>query len=163
MTMADRISVMHEGEIMQVGTPSQIYEFPNSRHTAEFIGSVNIFDATVTQLETDFSRLSCEDLTAPIQVEAGINAPIGARLGIAVRPEKITMTRQKPDVADNWLTGVVEDIAYLGGHSVYHVKLPSGKRVMAVGTNNDRHEQKVTWKDNVYLHWSNTSAVVLYQ
>jgi putrescine transport system ATP-binding protein len=163
MTMADRISVMHEGEIMQVGTPSEIYEFPNSRHTAEFIGSVNIFDAMVTQLEPDYTRLSCTDLTSPIQVEAGINAPIGASLGIAVRPEKITMTRVKPEQADNWLMGVVEDIAYLGGHSVYYVKLTSGKRVMSIGTNNDRHEQKVTWQDTVYLHWSNTAAVVLYQ
>jgi len=163
MTMANRISVMHEGEIMQVGTPSEIYEFPNSRHTAEFIGSVNIFDAMVTQLEPDYTRLSCTDLTSPIQVEAGINAPIGASLGIAVRPEKITMTRVKPEQADNWLMGVVEDIAYLGGHSVYYVKLESGKRVMTIGTNNDRHEQKVTWQDKVYLYWSITSAVVLYQ
>jgi putrescine transport system ATP-binding protein len=163
MTMADRISVMHDGEIMQVGTPSEIYEFPNSRHTAGFIGSVNIFDATVTQLETDYSLLSCADLTAPIQLEAGINAPIGANLGVAIRPEKITMSRQQPEGTENWLMGVVEDIAYLGGHSVYHVKLASGKRVMAIETNNDRHEQKATWKDKVYLQWSNTSAVVLYQ
>lgn len=163
MTMADRISVMHEGEIMQVGTPNEIYEFPNSRHTAEFIGSVNIFDATVTQLEKDYSLLTCVDLNVPIQVEAGINAPIGASLGVAIRPEKITMSRQQPDQLVNWLMGVVEDIAYLGGHSVYYVKLTSGKRVMAIGTNNDRHEQKVTWKDTVYLHWSNTGAVVIYQ
>jgi len=132
------------------------------RHTAEFIGLVNIFDARVTQLETDYSRLSCSDLTVPIKVEAGINAPIGASQGVAVRPEKITMSRQQPELVDNWLMGVVEDIAYLGGHSVYYVKLPSGKRVMAIGTNNDRHEQKVTWQDTVYLHWSNTSAAVLY-
>jgi len=163
MTMANRISVMHEGEIMQVGTPSEIYEYPNSRHTAEFIGSVNIFDATVTQLEADYTRLSCVDLNAPIQVEAGVNAPLGASLGIAVRPEKITMTQKKPEQSDNWLMGLVEDIAYLGGHSVYYVKLESGKRVMAIGTNNDRHEQKVTWQDRVYLHWSITSSVVLYQ
>jgi len=163
MTMANRISVMHEGEIMQVGTPSEIYEFPNSRHTAEFIGSVNIFDAEVTQLETHYSGLTCSDFTVPIQVEAGINAPIGAKLAVAVRPEKIIMSRQQPEAMSNWLTGVVEDIAYLGGHSVYYVKLSNGKRVMSVGTNNDRHEQKVTWQDQVYLHWSNTSAVVLYQ
>jgi putrescine transport system ATP-binding protein len=163
MTMANRISVMHEGEIMQVGTPSEIYEFPNSRHTAEFIGSVNIFDAEVTHLETHYSSLTCSDFTVPIQVEAGINAPIGAKLAVAVRPEKITMSRQQPEALSNWLTGVVEDIAYLGGHSVYYVKLANGKRVMSVGTNNDRHEQKVTWQDQVYLHWSNTSAVVLYQ
>jgi len=93
MTMANRISVMHDGEIMQVGTPSEIYEFPNSRHTAEFIGSVNIFDATVTQLEADYTRLSCADLHVPIQVEAGVNAPLGSSLGIAVRPEKITMSQ----------------------------------------------------------------------
>ena len=163
MTMANRISVMHEGEIMQVGTPSEIYEFPNSRHTAEFIGSVNIFEATVTQLETDYSILACADFPAPIHVEAGINAPVGASLGFAVRPEKITMSRQPPDVLHNWLTGVVEDIAYLGGRSVYYVKLANGKRVMAIGTNNDRHEQKFTWQDTLYLHWSNTSAVLLYQ
>jgi len=81
MTMANRISVMHDGEIMQVGTPSEIYEFPNSRHTAEFIGSVNIFDATVTQLEADYTRLSCADLHVPIQVEAGVNAPFGFLVG----------------------------------------------------------------------------------
>ncbi|MDB4002329.1 polyamine ABC transporter ATP-binding protein [Oceanospirillaceae bacterium] len=163
MTMANRISVMHDGEIMQVGTPSEIYEFPNSRHTAEFIGSVNIFDATVTQLEADYTRLSCADLHVPIQVEAGVNAPLGSSLGIAVRPEKITMSQEKPELTDNWLTGMVEDIAYLGGHSVYYVKLASGKRVMTIGTNNDRHEQKVTWEDTVYLYWSITSAVVLYR
>jgi len=163
MTMANRVSVMHLGEIMQVGSPSEIYEFPNSRHTAEFIGSVNIFDATVQGVGADASQLSCADLDCALTVEGGVNAVEGAQVGVAVRPEKIYMSRTQPEQADNWLHGKVEDIAYLGGHSVYHILLASGKTVMATTTNVDRHEQRLTWEDQVYLYWSASSSVVLYQ
>ena len=163
MTMANRVSVMHLGEIMQVGSPSEIYEFPNSRHTAEFIGSVNIFDATLQHVGPEASQLSCEDLACTMSVEGGVNALEGAHVGVAVRPEKIYMSRTQPEQADNWVKGTVEDIAYLGGHSVYHVKLASGKRIMATTTNVDRHEQRLTWEDEVYLYWSASSSVVLYQ
>jgi len=163
MTMANRVSVMHLGEIMQVGSPSEIYEFPNSRHTAEFIGSVNIFDATVQGVGSGASQLSCADLGCALTVEGGVNAVEGAQVGVAVRPEKIYMSRTKPEQTDNWLQGKVEDIAYLGGHSVYHVKLASGKTVMATTTNVNRHEQRLTWEDEVYLYWSASSSVVLYQ
>jgi putrescine transport system ATP-binding protein len=163
MTMADRVSVMHDGEIMQIGTPSEIYEFPNSRHTAEFIGSVNIFDAAVQHVSPQLSQLSCADLACTLNVEGGINAIEGALVGVAVRPEKILMSRQQPQQINNWAKGSVQDIAYLGGHSVYHVELDSGKVVMATTTNTDRHEQRLTWKDEVYLHWPASSAVVLYQ
>lgn len=163
MTMANRVSIMHLGEIMQVGSPSEIYEFPNSRHTAEFIGSVNIFDAAVQHVGTEASQLSCADLECVMQVEGGINAQEGAQVGVAVRPEKIYMSRSKPEQSDNWAFGKVHDIAYLGGHSVYHVQLSTGKIVMATTTNVDRHEQRLTWEDDVYLYWSASSSVVLYQ
>lgn len=163
MTMADRVSIMHDGEIMQIGSPSEIYEFPNSRHTAEFIGSVNIFDATVQHVSPELSQFSCPDLDSTLSVEGGVNAVEGAQVGVAVRPEKIQMSRQQPQQANNWIKGKVQDIAYLGGHSVYHIELDSGKVVMATTTNMDRHEQRLTWKDEAYLYWSASSAVALYQ
>jgi len=163
MVMADRVSIMHDGEIMQIGSPSDIYESPNSRHTAEFIGSVNIFDAAVQHVGLEVSQMSCEDLACTLSVEGSVNAIEGAHIGVAVRPEKIIMSRTQPEQANNWAKGRVQDIAYLGGHSVYHVELDSGKVVMATATNVDRHEQRLTWKDEVYLYWSAASAVVLCQ
>ncbi|MCP4880876.1 MAG: polyamine ABC transporter ATP-binding protein [Gammaproteobacteria bacterium] len=163
MSMANRVSIMHEGQIMQIGSPSEIYEFPNSRHTAEFIGSVNMFDASVQYVGTEASLMSCTDLDSVMAVEGGVNALEGARVGVAIRPEKVIMSRSQPQQTQNWAKGSVEDIAYLGGHSVYHVRLASGKIVMATTTNVDRHEQRLTWHDEVYLHWSASSSVVLYQ
>ncbi|MDP6969135.1 MAG: polyamine ABC transporter ATP-binding protein [Gammaproteobacteria bacterium] len=163
MTMANRVGVMHEGEIMQVGSPSEIYEFPNSRHTAEFIGSVNIFSTKVLHVGAEASQMSCADMACRLTVEGGVNALEGAQLEVAIRPEKITMARTRPEQEDNWVQGKIHDIAYLGGHSVYHIKLPSGMIVMVTTTNINRHAQRLTWEDDVYLYWSAASAVVLYQ
>ena len=97
MTLSSRIGLMNHGEIVQVGTPSEIYEYPNSRFVAEFIGSVNMFEGRLIEDEPSYVRIECDDLEAPIYVDHGVSSAPGATVWAAIRPEKIMISREKPD------------------------------------------------------------------
>ena len=101
MTMASRIAIMNEGEILQVGTPSEIYELPNCRYTAEFIGTVNLFDGTVIQDEADHVIIQSPVLKHPIFVDHGITGTEGMSVTVALRPEKISMASKPPEKLHN--------------------------------------------------------------
>ncbi|MBY5990822.1 polyamine ABC transporter ATP-binding protein [Ferrimonas balearica] len=160
MTMAWRIAIMDRGRLVQVGKPKEIYESPNCRMSAEFIGSVNIFEGAL--IEKEGSSIQCDQLPSPIQVEHPVSANAGMALMVAVRPEKITLTRQCPPDADNACQGKVEDIAYLGGQSIYHVRLPSGIKVIATKLNEDRlRNGQPVWEETVWLSWQSDACVVL--
>ncbi|MGD9842269.1 MAG: ABC transporter ATP-binding protein [Steroidobacteraceae bacterium] len=162
MTLASRIGVMNRGEIVQVGTPKDIYEFPGSKFVAEFIGSVNLFAGTLTADEPDHVCIVCPELERPVYVAHGISAAPQAKLWVAVRPEKIELTLQRPQAEENWTQGVVKEIAYLGDLSVFLVRLGSGKTVRVTRSNRWRHEdENITWEQEVYLHWHDTSPVVV--
>jgi putrescine transport system ATP-binding protein len=139
MSMAGRIAIMNAGKIMQIGAPAEVYEYPSCRFSAEFLGSVNLFDGIVTHSDG-----------ATVQVT------------VAVRPEKITVAAEPPPGGFNVAHGCVEDLAYLGSHTVYHVRLDGGAKVLAQDVNM-RHvgERRFTWNDPVYLHWQAASGVVL--
>src|ERR1700677_267965 len=92
MTLATRIGVMNHGQIVQIGAPRQIYEFPATRFVADFIGSVNLFDGRMIDDEPDYVRVQCEDLPVSILVDHGISAAPDAPLWVAVRPEKINLS-----------------------------------------------------------------------
>ncbi len=105
-----------------------IYETPNSRMTAEFIGSVNMFEGQIIEDEADHVVIQSHLLDAPIRVGHGIStAPESTDVWVAVRPEKTYISKKPPVNRNNWSSGIIEDIAYLGTHSVYYVKLPSEK------------------------------------
>lgn len=162
MTMADRIGIMDAGWIVQTGTPIDIYENPNSRMTAEFVGSVNMFEGEIVEEAADHVVIHSQQLEQPLYIGHGITAPLeDRRVWVAVRPEKTLVTRDKPDAAYNWCKGVVHDIAYLGGHSVYHIKLASGMIVQSNMTNIIRTADNPTWEDEVYISWEAGSGVVL--
>ncbi|HEY6452183.1 MAG TPA: ABC transporter ATP-binding protein, partial [Steroidobacteraceae bacterium] len=127
MTLASRIGVMNHGQIVQIGAPRQIYEFPATRFVADFIGSVNLFDGRLIEDQPDYVRIRCAELPASVLVDHGISAPPDASLWVAVRPEKISLSRQRPAAADNWAQGVIREIAYLGEMSVFLVRLESGR------------------------------------
>jgi putrescine transport system ATP-binding protein len=161
MTLASRIGVMNRGEIAQIGTPRQIYEFPSSRFVADFIGSVNLFDGRMTEDEPDHVRVECHELPVPVFIDHGLSAPPNAQLWVAIRPEKIALTREQPAAADNWARGVVAEIAYMGDLSIYVVRLPQGREVRVTQTNVTRKgEERFTWGDEVYLTWDGSSPVV---
>jgi len=162
MTMAGRLAVMSEGEIVQLGTPHEVYEYPNSRFSAEFIGSTNLFEGHTVEDEPDHVFIETPDLTTRLYVSHGITGPLGMPVTISVRPERIALTRKPPEGAFNWGKGVVSNIAYMGGYSLYHVKLEGGKTVIANVTSLALTEiDPPTWGDEVYVRWSASAGVVL--
>jgi putrescine transport system ATP-binding protein len=161
MTLASRIGVMNHGEIVQAGTPSEIYEFPGSKFVADFVGSVNIFEGKLIEDEPEYVRIASDELGATIYVSHGISAPPEAIVWAAIRPEKVFMSTAQPEGRDNVVRGAVQDIAYLGDLSIYLVKLATGKVVRVTQPNTSRHAEAITWDQQVYLSWDPTSPVVV--
>ncbi len=162
MTLATRIGVMNEGELIQVGTPTEIYEFPTSRFVADFIGSINIFGGKIRESGSDHVVLDSEEAGADLFVDHGVSAPAGSDAWFAVRPEKVHISREQPEAGQNCVTGVVQEVAYMGDFSIYLVKLGTGKTVRVTQPNLSRgNQERIYWDEKVYLHWHPSSAVVL--
>ncbi|MSR15570.1 MAG: polyamine ABC transporter ATP-binding protein [Gammaproteobacteria bacterium] len=163
MTLASRIGVMNLGQIVQVGTPTEIYEFPTSRFVADFVGSVNMFDGRITDEDNDYVRISSEDAGCTIFINHGVAAPPSAALAVAIRPEKIAISRSPPaNTQENCTQGIVEDIAYMGDMSVFNVRLKSGKLAKVTQPNLVRHtDDAIHWDDHVFMSWHAASGVVL--
>ena len=161
MTLAGRIGVMKSGEILQVGTPTDIYEFPNSRFVADFIGSVNLAEGRLVEDEPDHVRIDCPQFGATVYVAHGVSAAPGGEVAVAIRPEKIQLTRARPLQSDNLLPGVIDGIAYLGDLSRYRVRLPTGCVLRVTAPNVFRHEERLTHGESVWLHWHESAAVVV--
>jgi len=162
MTLSSRIGVMDRGQLAQVGEPREIYEFPQSRFVADFIGSVNLFEGRVIEDSESHVRVSCEKTGCEINVSHGISCTENQKLWVAVRPEKMTVSLQSPQQNYNVIKGVVDEIAYLGNQSVYRVLLKDGQFLRVTRSNLTRHEDNaISWDDVVYLSWSDDAGVVL--
>ncbi len=165
MTMAERIAIMHQGWIAQVGSPMDIYETPASRLVCEFIGNVNLFEGELVEDMGDHAIIASPGLDNPIYVGHGISTRAQDKhITYALRPEKLLIGTELPELERpgyNWAKGVVHDIAYLGGHSVYYIKLPSGGVLQAFMANAERHVKLPTWEEEVYVYWWDDSGVVL--
>jgi putrescine transport system ATP-binding protein len=166
MTMATRIAVMSEGRIMQVGAPSDIYETPATRYVADFIGNVNLMDGSVTADFPDHVIISCTDCTH--YVGHGITGVEGMSVSVAMRPEKLRLTRERPQDSAEWaaghnqVRGTVKDMSYFGSFTVYHLQLPSGQVLRVSESNTERHrEDPLTWNDSAWASWSPSAQVVL--
>jgi putrescine transport system ATP-binding protein len=174
MTMSSRIAVMDAGRILQVDTPTAIYEYPNCRALARFIGSVNLFDGKVLAIDGELARIA-SSLGPVMEMRCLYPLAVGTSVSVAVRPEKMRPSdTTAPAVAGvNRLAGIVEDIAYLGGVSIYRVRVeaanaagrdgdPSSQIVEMTMTNvQPRTEQHLTWGQHVAMEWSPTSGVLL--
>ena len=164
MSLATRIGVMNQGEIAMIGEPTDIYEFPNSRFVAGFIGSVNMVEGTVTEDEPDHVRIRSAELGCDIHVGHGVDCAPDQILWWAIRPEKVHLSREKPANPHNANVthGMVEDIGYLGDMSVFQIVLDSGKRLRVTQTNTVRgNPDAITWDEPVYVTWGDTSGSVL--
>ena len=165
MTLASRIGVMDRGEIVQVGTPTEIYEYPTSKFVADFIGSVNMFEGRLIEDKSNYVRIQSPELSSAIYVDHGISSAPGAMVWAAIRPEKIEIRREEPSGQDNRARGVVRDIAYMGDMSIYLVKIDSGKLVRVTMPNSVRldDDERISWEETVWLSWDPSSPVVLPQ
>ncbi|PIQ37820.1 MAG: polyamine ABC transporter ATP-binding protein [Lysobacterales bacterium CG17_big_fil_post_rev_8_21_14_2_50_64_11] len=162
MTMAHRIAIMDAGRIRQVGTPDEIYEQPANRFTAEFIGSVNLVEGKIDEDQKDYITIRAPILAHAIYVGHGVTGYEGQDVVLALRPEKLVVSKEEPAQPYNKTRGVIEDIAYFGSHSVYHVRLPGGERLMANSANAQRWAaDRFTWEDSIWLSWDDQAGVVL--
>jgi len=160
MTMASRIAVMSEGRFLQVGAPSDIYETPATRFVADFIGNVNLMDGTLAVDEPDHCVIQSPDCQH--YVGHGITGTEGMAVSVALRPEKIHLTRNKPADAFNTAAGTIKELSYFGSFTVYHVQLASGAMLKVSQANVQRHrEDELTWGDAVWAHWSRSAHIVL--
>jgi putrescine transport system ATP-binding protein len=164
MTMASRIAVMSHGRILQLGSPTEIYESPNCRFVADFIGNINLFDGHLSQ-----ATPSQTEVTTPqgiFCVGHGSSHPAGMALSLALRPEKIQIDKRPPEsgsaASANLVTGVVSEIAYMGSYSTYIVKLPDDSVIKVTQTNRSRnHEADIVWGDTVHCFWDTQAGVLL--
>jgi putrescine transport system ATP-binding protein len=162
MTMSTRIGLMNEGRILQIGGPTEIYEYPNSKYVANFIGSVNLFDGILVEEQSDCVIVKSTAMEKNLYVSHAASVPVGAQISVAIRPEKVMLTTTPPKGEYNWTSGVVKDIVYLGDVSIYHVKLRSGITILATVANLVRAaERPIQWEDEVYLYWKPENGIVL--
>ena len=164
MTMADRISVMDQGRIVQVAPPAEIYEAPATRYVADFVGTVNLFEAKVSGREAGRLRLVAADGFV-IEARPVDGLVIDQTAWFAVRPEKVRISRDAPHRGThNAVEGEVWDIGYLGDMTLYNVRLASGKLVRASQLNAQRTiDRPISWEDRVWLSWSDDAGIVLRQ
>ena len=161
MTVASRVAVMDHGKLIQVATPDAIYETPISTYVADFIGDVNIIEGRATPVEGAV-QIAWGESQPPITAATSATFDKGAKVYLAIRPEKIAISREKPADRNNTLQGKVLDIAYLGNISTYHVELPGGQMIKAQTANTRRIGRRdYTWEDPVWLSWTDTAGVVL--
>ena len=165
MTMASRIAVMSEGRVLQVGAPSDIYETPVNRFVADFIGNVNLMEGRLAKDEVDHVVIECADCSH--YVGHGITGTEGMAVSVAVRPEKMRLQREMPEVEfppHNRVQGRVKDLSYFGSFTVFHLELPSGAVLKVSQSNDTRHpEDRLGWGDTAWASWSTTAHVVLTQ
>ncbi len=162
MTVASRIAVMDHGQVIQVDTPARVYEQPTSVYVADFIGDVNLIEGVYSQPDPDRAEIAYAEGEPPISVEPVEGLGIGTRVTYAIRPEKITVTRDRSEDQRNNAYGKIIDIGYLGNVSTYHVELANGQMVKAAMTNSSRiARREFTWDDEVWLSWRETAGVVL--
>jgi putrescine transport system ATP-binding protein len=160
MTVASRIAVMKDGRLLQVSTPSQIYENPNSAYVADFIGDVTLIGGTA-EPHPDGYAVHWTEGQAPLVVRSALTLASGQACHLAIRPEKVDISKTRPE-DDNVVKGEVIDIAYLGNLSTFHVRLPGGQMLKAQKFNTEHSARKeITWGDEIWLSWSNECAVLL--
>ena len=163
MTMADRIGVMDGGRLVQVATPAEIYEQPRTRFIAEFVGDVNVIEGRVAGGEAGSWRIETSAAAAPLVVDdPDEDLHVGQAVAVAVRPEKMSLSREPPREGANRLAGAVWDIGYLGDWTIYRVKLDTGAVVRVSRANVSRFvEAPVTWDERVHLSFAPDAAVIL--
>ena len=161
MTLSDRIAVMDKGEVKQVGRPGAVYEFPNSRFVANFLGSINAWEARVVAIG-EVITLEVPTLGQTVLARAIPGLAIGQTVSLALRPEKITIHRSPID-GPNVIAGEVKDLAYFGKDSLYRIALPNALiSVHAVNANRGAEDARLAdWYDKVWLTFAPASAIIL--
>ena len=168
LSVSDRLAVMNQGDILQIGTPHEIYESPSTDFVAKFIGETNLFDGTITHVENyklnDFDNVTeyMAEVEIPelgkIKVTDVDEIHVGQKVSFTIRPEKIVITKEKPTAKRhdlNLFQGIVDEPIYSGFQTKFYVKVDNTLiRVIKQHANYSDEGPDIRWKDSVYLSWS---------
>ena len=163
MALSTRIAVMNRGQVLQVGAPTEIYEFPQSRFVADFVGTTNFFAGTVCANAEGHVTVRCEEAGGDLLVDDIGRFTVGQQVWVAVRPEKVQVRKQPAtEPGLNQLPGMVWELGYLGDRSTYRIKTATGKLVTVFAQNDQRTaDWAIDWSDEVYISWRADAAIVL--
>ena len=164
LTMSDRIAVMSRGETLQVEEPTKLYEAPNCRFVADFIGTMNFFDGKVTSLEHGHATVDAGPLGTVYANDPASHVTLGADVLVAIRPEKLTISTEKFSDRMNMVEGRTGPSAYLGDRSHFYINLEGRSLPMAVASQNmERVSERITGGSDqtVWLTWSEDAVVLL--
>jgi putrescine transport system ATP-binding protein len=163
MTLSTRIAVMNSGVIQQVGTPSEVYEFPKTRYIADFVGSINLFEGVVAESpDSEHVTVKSDDGGVEFHLDSFQQLAVGSNVAVAIRPEKIAISKEEPAQQENRCRGKVDEIAYQGSLSIYQIELPGGKMVRVTTPNLTRTaERPIDWDEEVWLCWARHAGVIL--
>ena len=165
LSISDRIAVMKDGEVLQIGTPSEIYESPANAYIADFIGETNFIEGKVVELEEQFGYLESPNY-GKIKFELDKEVKVGDRVRLTIRPEKVKISKSKPrylDENDNILVGKIEEMIYSGFQSKFYVTV-GDKLFSAFKQHVDFFEEDaetIHWKDEVYVIWDSADSFLL--
>jgi len=165
LTVADQMAIMnHKGEIEQIGTPKEIYEFPHSSFVAKFVGTTNILNGTLRHLDTAEPEIEISDLghfkLYISQKRAWMRE--GCDMLISVRPEKIFISKKEVKNFSNTVKGIVQSIVYHGRSTQYNILLKNHTRLQVFEQNEEHFPQQVIDYDNeVNLYWQKENVVIL--
>jgi putrescine transport system ATP-binding protein len=163
MALATRIAVMDRGKVVQVGTPAEIYEFPQSRFVADFVGTTNLFEGVIASCAPGLTTVKCGETGCDLLVDDVGRFTPGQRVWVALRPEKIRLSKQPAEASRaNQLRGTVHQLGYLGNRCTYQIRTASGKLITVFSQNERRtSEWSIDWSDEVYVSWNADAAVLL--
>lgn len=170
LSVSDRIAVMNEGRVLQVGDPYEIYEQPASPFVASFIGETNLFEAQVTACEPFEEEymvtLDTPALNASIQITDYDRTAPGQKVCFTVRPEKIRISPENPGVTKkglNVLRGFVEEPVYAGFQSKFYVELENGAVLQVYKPHQNYLDDgpEIQWKDTVYVSWAAVDGYII--
>ena len=172
LALASRCAVMNRGLLQQVASPNDLYEFPNSRFVADFIGSVNLFEGVLAVDEPSHAVVRSPEIDCDIFLDHGVTGARGGVVWAAIRPEKIELHKwveggDPPNMGDaphgtNAVAGVIKHESYLGSESVYEVEIKGGRRVKVTRSNLTRWDQEdFKLGEAVWLGWHACSPAVL--
>ena len=172
LSMACRIAVINKGDVAQLATPSDLYEYPANRFVADFVGSVNIFEGKLSLDEPDRAAIDCTGL-GKVYLNHGVTGPHGANVWVALRPAKIYLhvpgvgkavkaAGEDAPEGHNFARGTIKGMRYLGDITLFDIELETGARIRVSRPNLSRRDQEdFTWGDKVSMHWRADSPVVL--
>jgi spermidine/putrescine transport system ATP-binding protein len=163
LSMSDRIAVMNQGRIEQLGGPRQIYQFPETPFVADFVGVLNALDLTIDSVDGEDAvmRLGQGDRLVVPTAATGVQA--GSKVLVAVRPERVQILRADEPASEHAsrLHGSLAQVVYLGTMTQFHVDTVAGKRLIAHRLSDDRAGE-FTQGDDVVLSWAREDAAILH-